>query len=653
MKSITLLGDPCPLPDVNSEKRRKLSEKKKLLIHAPMSDVGGVIYDKDAVWINVPGNFTRDETSGMDCSSAHSAGHSTNNISTSTVVRGEGERMVIDLQDTAATLDDAIARSNVRLLATSSQHLTANDSLDVLDEHTDEEVVESSIDGVDDSEFDRSGEDDSDGFSEWEDQDDGRVNVESGRPTQRQIQRSTQGLPSSIDNQDDDIAFADSDSDLGQDEYDDPSMPGGEGGEGTSEDLPHWKAALSSKAQESFRIRSKVKHRKDWMHIIYSSQASQPQHDSHDPPDDELFQLKLTDESAASDMQEDMTKEIIDDDDLKEWQNEDVLERLRVHFITAHNGEIVGSENENSEAGDFQDVEGDSENAIPSVDQTTSLAARKEQLKRKFDEQYDDPESTKMDFYDEQKQEMAKQLSLNRAEFADISAESRALVEGFCPGAYVRIELTNVACELVDNFDPTYPIIVGGLLPAEERFGYVQVRIKRHRWYAKTLKTNDPLIISLGWRRFQSIPIYSLDDHSIRMRMLKYTPEHTHCYATFYGPLSLPNTGFCAFGSLTSEMAGFRVCATGVVLEVDRSVKIVKKLKLTGVPFKIFKNTAFVKDMFSSALEVAKFEGANIRTVSGIRGQVKKALPKPDGSFRAAFEDKVLSSGQLVAPSSI
>jgi len=49
----------------------------------------------------------------------------------------------------------------------------------------------------------------------------------------------------------------------------------------------------------------------------------------------------------------------------------------------------------------------------------------------------------------------------------------------------------------------------------------------------------------------QSIPIFTTVDQNERERYLKYTPEHMHCTATFWGPLVPPNTGILAYQKAT------------------------------------------------------------------------------------------------------
>lgn len=311
------------------------------------------------------------------------------------------------------------------------------------------------------------------------------------------------------------------------------------------------------------------------------------------------------------------------------------------------------SKNENNKAEDEKSNKRKMTRVEESNLTKTELMAKKMKLKAQFDADYDNKGEGRITgdhtYYEELKAAANRQSELNKKEFEHLDENLRVQIEGFRAGLYVRLGFRNVPCEFVENFDATYPILIGGLNMSEENIGFVNCKVKKHRWYKKLLKTSDPLIVSLGWRRFQTIPIFAKVEDDMKHRYLKYTPNHVTCSMTFFGPITPQNTGFLAVQSVhqnTDDMRrlGFRIAATGCVTEIDKTTQIMKKLKLVGTPYKIFKKSAFIKGMFSSNLEVAKFEGAKIKTVSGIRGQIKKANQTPEGSFRCTFEDKILLS---------
>ncbi|XP_060536199.1 ribosome biogenesis protein BMS1 homolog [Cylas formicarius] len=692
IREISYLPDPCPLPE--ELKKRALVEKEKL-IYAPFSGMGGIVYDKDAVYVELGGSHSHHQR--VD----------------------ESTNIVANLIDTKETLDVKMRHSEMQIF-TGGTKLTAEDfeepedvgediapfkrsfpekqrshELDeelmllrnenrkeervvdsgrirrkVVFETGDDELVES-LEEEDEDSDPSGGNSDSDGETADKVV---KKKVSSSGDVHLKILDVLKGLEKKkgqTDSNDLEDAEEVEGSEESGSEYPD------EGSENDEDTGLKWKENLAKRAQDAFLDRAGAS--QNPMKLVYGVFDSKHLKEASEEADldEEMEEVGGFLKKVSRDQQKIKTeKDTINllesplmlpwNAATKDWTDTKNKTQIANCFVTGKWKEsedasellkLDDADDLSDTYGDFEDLEtGTKESAnqgqkrvrqdteLDNDAERAKLAEKKRKLKEKFDSEYDNPE--KATFYEEMKMTAEKQAQLNKTVFENMPDEIRVEVEGFRPGMYVRIEFENVASEFVTNFDPTYPLIVGSLNMGEENVGFVNVKIKKHRWYKKILKTNDPLILSLGWRRFQTIPLYSKLEDDLKYRYLKYTPEHLACNAHFWGPITPQGTGFLALQSVDHDpellkRQGFRIAATGSVQELDKSTRIMKKLKLVGYPMKIYKKTAFVKGMFNSALEVARFEGARIKTVSGIRGQIKKAAAKPEGCFRATFEDKI------------
>lgn len=674
MSEIEKLADPCPLPD----KEKKTLKKKDVLLFAPHSDVGAVLFDKDAIYVDIGrANYTKQENLLGQDEKKEEPDYDPK----------EPAGMLKGLQDIGAGVDERINRSAIRLFKGST-------------------AVESESVGENESESE-SDDDEELNSSELEDDSSIMEQISGDRSDSWQKERKD-----SYNSNSDSDSESDMDSDDGQqsdeDSDDDSDGDNSDNGDRTlpasSKEPMSWKTDIGERAAQSFLQRQAST--LNLQEMVYGSNAKAVIHDANsdqeasDEEDDEFFIIKKSKSTPspvaekrpliASNLGEDDSSrlkplnqdEALNTDAWLEDEGGSLVESIRNKFVTGDwNAEDGGDDDEASNYGDFEDLEteekfgedsnmmsgeedaeaDDSEGDDTDLEGMTDAeirqhnAEKKARQKQSFDEGYDkdkksqgadaNDDEAENEYLDTLKREKELRLRRNQEEFGDEGERSRLRYEGYRQGIYCRIRIEGVPASFLAGFNPAHPLVLGGLTPQETHLGFIRCRMKKHRWHKKILKGNDPLVFSIGWRRFQSIPTYSTEDQNGRHRFLKYTPEHMHCFATIYGPQAPPNTGILAIQKMSGNISGFRIAATGVVLELNANFPVVKKLKLVGTPSKIYRNTAFISGMFNSDLEVSRFEGASIKTVSGIRGQVKKAIREGQpGSFRATFEDKILLS---------
>lgn len=656
------LPDPCPMP--TREKKRNLLEKERLL-YAPMSGVGGIVYDKDAVYIELHGSHSH---------------HAKEN--------SEQSKLVKEIIDKKQTFDEQIQSQEFKLFS-DGDIIKSRDFRDVDDEISSDE--QSNIADED------SKTDESDAESGW--------NPEKNND----LEESDHENDESSDEEYQEISnHADSETDKQID--------------------MSWKEGLADRARDAYLERQS--NNRSLMKMVYGKFNPKHAQQHDDASDGEeiggLFRSVANQQSQFHKEKQQLDSfecPFFEDysDGIRNWLSDDNKKFIKNCFVTGKWKSSEDAENllalddmsdgDSEFYGSFEDLEtgekfdgkiklSDDSDASDNEDNSlktskedsvdtrkrkstkieesnmsrAELMAKKLKLKAKFDADYDNPESKSVSrvegeeaFYEGLKAEAEKQAELNNKEFVELDEGMRREIEGFRAGLYVRMSFRDIPCEFVENFDSSYPILIGALNMSEENVGLISCKVKKHRWYRRILKTGDPLIISLGWRRFQTVPTFAKIEDDLKHRFLKYTPNHVTCNMSFYGPITPQNTGFLAMQTVSSDLKeikriGFRIAATGAVNEIDKSSQIVKKLKLVGTPYKIYKKSAFISGdierkssiviiiscnnnlilgMFNSALEVAKFEGAKIKTVSGIRGQIKKTERDPPGAFRATFEDKI------------
>ncbi|XP_049298010.1 ribosome biogenesis protein BMS1 homolog [Anopheles funestus] len=687
IEELNTLPDPCPLP--SGEKKRSLMEKERLL-YAPMSGVGGIVYDKDAVYIELQGS--------------HSHRHGVKNTEQQQIVDSFIEKketfdVTIDNQEFRLFSDGAVIKSR-DFVDESKQNGDDSDDDELEGEDEDEEEEEDS--GLEDSD------DEADvgkgarlGWipEEADDDDDDEANDEDG---------------SSEEDDEDDLNDLDT---MGKKSRSSGYLSSDDEQTASGGNTMAWKEGLAARARKDYLNRLATN--KNLMKIVYGvfskfhkrQQEKADAENAESEDDDLLGGIFKTVTQKQTELQKKKSVQDVDEccffeeygDGIRDWTTKDNKDLIQNCFVTgkwkaSEDAEELlklddMSDGDSDVYGDFEDLEtgekheaskapkkqtkDDGEGGTEDGDEKggeakeaegkavkrkatrieeknmsrTELMAKKMKLKAKFDSEYDNPEKDDQhivgdhQYYEKLKADALRQSELNKKEFANLDEDVRLNIEGHRAGLYVRMSFKNVSAEFVEHFDPAYPVLIGGLNMVEENVGYVNCKVKKHRWYKKTLKTGDPLIISLGWRRFQTVPIYAKVEDDFKHRYLKYTPNHVTCSMSFWGPITLQNTGLMAIQSVAYDQKevrklGFRVAATGAVSESDKNVDIMKKLKLIGTPDKIYQKTAYIKGMFNSTLEVAKFEGAKVRTVSGIRGQIKKAVA-PEGTFRATFEDRI------------
>ncbi|KAI8376255.1 uncharacterized protein BYT42DRAFT_498260 [Radiomyces spectabilis] len=205
---------------------------------------------------------------------------------------------------------------------------------------------------------------------------------------------------------------------------------------------------------------------------------------------------------------------------------------------------------------------------------------------------------------------------------------SQAIVGNVKPGNRITLWIKNVPKGAYEMYDVERPYIVFGLLQYEHKMSLLNFQITRDNAYEEPVRSKDPMVLHVGFRRYAVRPIYSQNTNKSTNNVHKFERflrMGRSSIATVYGPVVFGKVP-CMFYKETDDINEPILVSTGTFVNTNVKRIVAKRIILSGHPFRVHKRSAVVRYMFFNPDDVHWFKPVQLVTKYGRVGHIRESL---------------------------
>ncbi|XP_025107531.1 pre-rRNA-processing protein TSR1 homolog [Pomacea canaliculata] len=225
------------------------------------------------------------------------------------------------------------------------------------------------------------------------------------------------------------------------------------------------------------------------------------------------------------------------------------------------------------------------------------------------------------------------------------SVRKQEVSDAVQPGQYITIHISNVPRTFMESHSPNTPVVLFGMLPHEQKMTVMHFVIKRPLDFTDPVRSKEELVFQVGYRRFSACPIFSQHATGDKHKFERFLPQNDACVASVYAPLTFAPAPVLVFQQAND--GHHQLVASGSVLSASPDRIIVKRIVLSGHPFKINKRSAVIRLMFFNREDILWFKKIELRTKWGRRGHILEPLGT-HGHMKCVFNGQLKSQDTVL-----